>query len=176
MSPIRNIATAVLVTAVRLPKGLAMVALMLLMAMTFLDILLRSTVNAPIEASTELSRILLMFVVFAAMPEVTLRGTHVAVDLLAPVLDRVGFARIEGLILIGSAMLMYWPDQKILTLAMRSKSYGDMTEFLHIPTYLPALCVFAFMVMTTVCFAIAGLWLLLTGYSFGFERREAKEW
>ncbi|WP_206021053.1 TRAP transporter small permease [Antarcticimicrobium luteum] len=160
----------------RLPKGLAMAALMLLMVMTFFDILLRSTVNAPIEATTELSRILLMFVVFAAMPEVTLRGTHVAVDLLAPVLDRVGFARIEGLILIGSAVLMVWPDQKILTLAMRSKSYDDMTEFLHIPTYLPALCVFAFMVMTTACFAIAGLWLLLTGYSFGFERREAKEW
>jgi len=176
MSSFRNTVAAVLVTAVRLPKGLAMGALMLLMVMTFFDILLRSTLNAPIEASTELSRILLMFVVFAAMPEVTLRGTHVAVDLLGPLLDRIGFTRIEGLILIGSAVLMYWPDQKILTLAMRSKSYGDMTEFLHIPTYLPALCVFAFMAMTTACFAVAGLWLLLTGQSFGFDRREAKEW
>jgi len=164
------------VTAVRLPKGLAMAALLLLMTMTFLDVLMRSMFNAPIEASTELSRILLMFVVFAAMPEVTLRGTHVAVDLLGPLLDRIGFLRLEGLILIGSSVLMIWPTARILALAERSRTYGDMTEFLHIPTYLPALCVFAFMVLTAICFAIAGAWMLLTGKAFPKEEQETSQW
>lgn len=82
----------------------------------------------------------------------------------------------KGLVLIGFAVLLYWPDQKILTLAMRSNSCRDMTKFLHSPTSLPALCVLALMVMTTACFAVAGFWLLLTGRSFGFERRKAKAW
>ena len=42
-----------------------------MMIMTFFDVVLRSTVNTPIEAATELTRILMAIVVFSALPVVS---------------------------------------------------------------------------------------------------------
>ena len=48
-----------------------------MMIMTFFDVVLRSTINTPIEAATELTRILMAVVVFSALPVVSGRGgTH----------------------------------------------------------------------------------------------------
>lgn len=166
MTPLKPILTAVLGAAVNVPKVLAMLALLILMTMTFCDVISRSVFNAPIEASTELSRILLMVVVFAALPWVTLHNAHIGVDLLGPFLDRIGFARVEGLILILSAGLLYWPILQILKLAQRAASYGDTTEFLNIPRVYPTSFVLVFTVLTALAFLVSGLWLAVTGKPF----------
>lgn len=47
-----------------LPMAVASVALFGLMVLTFCDVVLRSALNAPIEAATELTRIAIAIVVF----------------------------------------------------------------------------------------------------------------
>ena len=64
-----------------LPSVTAGLSLFVLMAITFVDVVLRSTMSAPIEAATELTRLLMAVVVFASLPAVTIRGEHVVVDL-----------------------------------------------------------------------------------------------
>ena len=67
------------------PILLAVTALFAMMVLTFFDVVLRSAVDRPIEAATELTRILMAVVVFSALPVVSGRGEHISVDLL----DRV---------------------------------------------------------------------------------------
>ena len=64
-----------------IPVFVACAALFALMVMTFCDVVLRSVANAPIEAATELTRILMAVVIFSVMPAVSARGDHISVDL-----------------------------------------------------------------------------------------------
>ena len=48
-----------------IPLAVASAALFLMMCMTFADVVLRSSFDAPIEAATELTRILMAIVVFS---------------------------------------------------------------------------------------------------------------
>lgn len=132
-------------------------ALLVLMVLTFLDVFCRSAFNAPIEITTEVSRLLLMVVVFAALPGITLRDQHVSVDLLSGVLDRFGYARVEGVIMIGTAVLLIWPITRIHVLAERAMRYGDATEFLGFPVFLATWFVLIFTAFTAVCFLVTGL-------------------
>ena len=54
--------------AARIPLLLAVVALFLMMAMTFADVLMRSALNTPREAATELTRIMMAIVVSVLGP------------------------------------------------------------------------------------------------------------
>jgi len=117
---------------------IASAALLMLMIMTFTDVLLRSTINAPIEAATELTRILVAITVFAALPVVSGRGEHIAVDLLDPLFKRWASRLRDGLLSILCGVLLYWPCQRVIALSERARDYGDVTEYLHIPQYLVA--------------------------------------
>ena len=74
--------------ASRAPVLLAATALFVMMSMTFFDVVLRSTINTPIEAATELTRILMAVVVFSALPVVSGRAGHISVDVLDWVFTR----------------------------------------------------------------------------------------
>ncbi len=122
--------------ASRLPVLLASLALFVLMVMTFADVVLRSTLNSPIEAATELTRILMAVIVFAVLPVVSVRGDHIAVDLSDPLFDRLRLARIrDGVIQIASGVMLYWPVLRVWVLAERARDYGDVTEYLAIPQF-----------------------------------------
>lgn len=122
--------------ASRLPVLLASLALFVLMVMTFLDVILRSALNSPIEAATELTRILMAVIVFAVLPVVSVRGDHIAVDLSDPLFDRLRLARIrDGVIQIASGVMLYWPVLRVWVLAERARDYGDVTEYLAIPQF-----------------------------------------
>ena len=77
-----------------LPMAVASAALFGLMVLTFLDVVLRSTINAPIEAATELVRIAIAIIVFSALPVMSARGQHIAVDLTDGLFNRRGLARL----------------------------------------------------------------------------------
>lgn len=120
----------------RLPVALASVALFALMCMTFADVILRSAFNAPIEAATELTRLLMAVVVFAALPVISFQGQHISVDLLDPIFARLRLERIrDGLLSLACGGMLYFPARRIVDLAERAKSYGDQTEYLNIPTF-----------------------------------------
>lgn len=123
-------------TAIRLPIWVACIALFILMVMTFCDVILRSSFDAPIEAATELTRILVAVMVFAVMPHISVTGEHIAVDLTDGIFERLRLSRVrDGVILIASAVMLYWPIMRVWTLAERTRSYGDVTQYLGIPQH-----------------------------------------
>ena len=108
-----------------------------MMALTFADVVFRSIFNTPIEAATELIRIAMAVIVFAALPVISWRSEHISVDLLdrffSPRMHRIR----NGLIAIICGLMLLWPAQRVSVLAERAASYGDVTEYLAIPqTYI----------------------------------------
>jgi TRAP-type C4-dicarboxylate transport system permease small subunit len=120
----------------RLPVALASLALFALMCLTFADVILRSAFNSPIEAATELTRLLMAVIVFSALPVISFQGHHISVDLLDPIFARFRLERVrDGLISLACGGLLYFPARRIIDLAERARSYGDKTEYLNIPTF-----------------------------------------
>lgn len=117
--------------------AVASIALFALMVLTFADVLLRSMFNAPIEAATELIRIGIALIVFAALPVLSARNGHIAVDLLDGPFKRFGLSRLrDGLIALACGVMLWWPAGRIVDLAERAQNYGDVTEYLEIPVYI----------------------------------------
>lgn len=143
------------------PIALAALALMILMVMTFFDVLLRSSLNAPIEAATELTRILVAIVVFATLPVVSARGGHIVVDLLDRYFGpRAGTIR-DGVLSLICGAALYWPLKQLVVLAERARSYGDVTEYLSIPQFYVGWGIAASIALTAVLLVARGLALLL---------------
>ncbi|MCP4315017.1 MAG: TRAP transporter small permease [Hyphomicrobiales bacterium] len=120
----------------QLPILLASVALFALMVMTFADVILRSVLNAPIEAATELTRMLMAIVVFAVLPVLSSRDGHIVVDLFDRLFRGSLINRLRDAVIsiICGAMLIL-PAGRVLVLAERARSYGDLTEYLNIPQF-----------------------------------------
>lgn len=118
------------------PMGVACLTLFFLMSMTFLDVVLRSAFNAPLGAAPELTRMSVAVIVFASLPVLSGGGGHISVDLLDGVIARLRMTRIwSGLISIACGAMLWWPANRAIVLAERSRKYGDLTEFLEIPTF-----------------------------------------
>mgnify|MGYP006427192591 CR=1 FL=1 len=120
----------------RIPILVACAALFALMVMTFCDVILRSSFNAPIEAATELTRIFVAVSVFAVLPHVSVSNHHISVDLADGLFHRYRLERArDGLILIASGVMLIWPIWQVVVLAERTRSYGDVTEYLKLPQF-----------------------------------------
>ncbi len=138
--------------------AISVTALFALMTMTFFDVVLRSAFNAPIEAATELTRILMAIIVFAVIPVQSARGAHITVDLLDNFLHRFRLARVtEALVTLACGVMLWWPAQKVVVLAERSRSYGDLTEYLGIPVFYIAWFVAIMIYATMVVLILRGL-------------------
>ena len=123
-------------TLSKLPIFVASLALFALMCLTFADVLMRSVFNAPIEAATELIRIGIALIVFAALPVLSGRNGHIAVDLMDGPFRRFKLERWrDALIALGCAAMLWYPAGRIVDLAERARGYGDVTEYLAIPTF-----------------------------------------
>jgi len=112
---------------------LAAVALFGIMALTLVDVAGRKFLSASVPGSLELTELLLVVVIFAGLPLVSLAGEHVVFDSLDPWLPRA-VRRVQRLLvnvlcvaaLAGMAWLMW---QK----AGQMASYGDTTAQLKLP-------------------------------------------
>ena len=101
---------------VLVPIWLACAALFVLMVMTFSDVILRSSFDSPIEAGTELTRILVAVMVFAVMPHISVKNGHIAVDLTDAIFDRLRLTRLrDGLLLLVSGAMLSWPVAQVWT-------------------------------------------------------------
>ncbi len=116
--------------------GLRLVAaclLLVMMALTFIDVIGRYVFSAPLPGAFELTEILLGLVIFAGLPLVTLRGEHVSVDLVTSRLSppmRNFLARAAAVITLAVLSVLAW---RLWVLALDLTSYGDATVFLRIP-------------------------------------------
>ena len=143
------------------PVALAVTALFAMMVMTFADVVLRSAFDAPIEAATELTRILMAVVVFSVLPVVSGRGGHIAVDLLDRAFSATAARWRDALLSLICGGMLWWPAERVVVLAERARSYGDVTEYLHIPQFYIGWFIAVFTYITAAVLVLRGLALIL---------------
>ena len=147
--------------ASRAPVLLAATALFVMMSMTFFDVVLRSTINTPIEAATELTRILMAVVVFSALPVVSGRAGHISVDVLDWVFTRRAARWRDVAINLLTGAMLWWPAERVTVLAERARSYGDVTEYLGIPQFYIGWFIAVFTFVTALVLLLRGLVLAI---------------
>ena len=148
--------------AAHAPVLLAVTALFAMMVMTFSDVVLRSTVNTPIEAATELTRILMAVVVFSALPVVSGRAGHISVDVLDWVFSRRAARWRDVIINLASGAILWWPAERVTVLAERARSYGDVTEYLGIPQFYIGWFIAVFTFVTALVLILRGVVLAVS--------------
>jgi TRAP-type transport system small permease protein len=137
--------------------GLAAVALFAIMALTLVDVSGRKLISTSVPGSLELTEILMVLVIFAALPLVSRHGEHVVFDsldrLLPPALRRAQQFAVDLLCaaaLAGLAWLMWGKAGQMI-------EYGDITAQLKLP-----LGAFVY-VMSVLCGVTALVHLALLG-------------
>lgn len=140
-----------------IPTWMAALALFVLMGMTFLDVIMRSAFDNPFESGTELTRIFMAIIVFASLPVVSWKGRNIIVDLMDPLFNRT-LARIRDTLidLICGAVLI-WPAIRVWELAERARSFGDVTEYMAFPQFIPGWFIAFFTLVTALAFIARGL-------------------
>ncbi len=140
------------------PTVMACVALFILMVMTFCDVILRSMFNAPIEAATELTRILMAILVFSVLPMISAGKGQIAVDLTDGLFSRLRLSRArDAIVYLVSGIMLFWPIQRVWILAERARDYGDVTEYLSIPVFYIGWFIAASTAITAVAMITTGL-------------------
>ncbi len=135
---------------------LAASALFAIMWLTLVDVTGRKVISTSVPGSLELTELLMVLVIFAGLPLVSLRGEHVVFDSLDPLLE-AWVQRAQGLVvdllcataLAGVAWLMWVKAGNMV-------QYGDTTAQLKIPQ---GPFVYA---MSALCAVTALVHLLLT--------------
>jgi len=132
-------------------------ALFILMVMTFFDVVLRSVFNAPIEAATELTRILMAVLVFSVLPMISAGKGQIAVDLTDGLFSRWRLSRArDAIVYLLSGIMLIWPIQRVWILAERARDYGDVTEYLSIPVFYIGWFIAASTAITAIAMIITG--------------------
>lgn len=112
---------------------LAGIALFAIMVLTFFDVLGRKFLSNSIPGSLELTELLMVVVIFAALPLVSRRGEHVEFDSLDPYLP--GWLRrlqqvVVQLVCAGLLMGLAW---RMWVMGMQFGQNGETTAQLLIP-------------------------------------------
>jgi TRAP-type C4-dicarboxylate transport system permease small subunit len=112
---------------------LAAVALFAIMLLTLVDVSGRKFVSTSVPGSLEMTELLMVVVIFAALPLVSLRGEHVVFDTLDSMLPRA-VVRVQRVLvdllsvaLLGGLAWLMWVK------AGNMASYGDVTSQLKLP-------------------------------------------
>ena len=138
----------------RLDRGLepllgaiAGVLLFCMMSITFVDVVLRYIFNAPLRGSFEVTELMLVVLIFAALPLVSLREEHVVMDFLDRYLGPGVFRLLRALEHVVSAAVMTGLGWLLWQKAGKLAAYGDTTSVLRIElapfVYAIALLLFA---------------------------------
>lgn len=144
-----------------LPILVSSLALFLLMVMTFFDVLLRSTINSPIEAATELTRIFMAIIVFSVLPVVSANREHITVDLTDAIFTQFNLAKVrDAIVTLACGVMLIWPTLQVHVLAERLRSYGDVTEYLAIPQFYAGWFIAIITGLTSIILIIQGLIML----------------
>lgn len=127
---------------------LAAAALLVIMALTFVDVLGRKLLDRSVPGALEVTETMMVVVIFAALPLVSLHGEHVVFDSLDAVMSR-GLLRVQQIAVdIGCALGLGGMAWLLWDKAGQLASYGDTTPQLKVPlapivTGMAALCAVA---------------------------------
>lgn len=118
-----------------LADALASIMLIILTAITFVDVVGRNLFSHPLVGSNELTEYSLVFLTFLAYPVVAWKRQHIVVDLF-DIASPDWLLRVQKMIgdLLG-AVLFGLLAYRLWFQALRLKGYGDMTPQLMIPVY-----------------------------------------
>lgn len=113
-------------------SALAASALFAIMVLTLIDVSGRKLISTSVPGSLELTELLMVVVIFAALPLVSLRGEHVVFDSLDPYLP-AGLRRFQDAVVdllcalaLGGVAWLMWVKAGQMT------EYGDTTAQLKI--------------------------------------------
>lgn len=107
--------------------------LMVMMALTVVDVVGRYLFAHPIPGATELTEILLVAVIFLGLPVISLDRDHVAVDILTEHLPRPIRAVLDLVTSLVSAGVLGAIAWRIWVYADQIGSYGGATNTLRLP-------------------------------------------
>jgi len=111
----------------------AAVALFGMMALTFADVIGRKLAGGSIPGAVEVTELLMLALIFTAIPLTSLHGEHIVFDLLDPFLPRALKTfqhRLANVVCMAALTGAAW---LVLGRAQRSAEYGDTTAQLGIP-------------------------------------------
>lgn len=119
----------------RLCLALSAVCLFSLMVLTVAEVVGRYGFNAPIFGRQDLAQILLALSIFLAFPVATLRGEHVAVDLMDGYFSKRAAIWRDRLIEVVIAICLLVMGVWLFDRTEKALSRGSSTELLFLPTY-----------------------------------------
>jgi TRAP-type C4-dicarboxylate transport system permease small subunit len=112
--------------------AIAALALFGIMMLTLVDVSGRKALSTSVPGSLELTELLMVVVIFAGLPLVSLRGEHVVFDSLDPWLPRA-VRRVQGIVVdLLVAALLFGMAALMWTKAGQMASYGDTTAQLKL--------------------------------------------
>ncbi len=109
--------------------ALCMFAMMLLM---FVDVAARKLVGTSVPGGVELIELLMLGVVFAGLPIASLKGEHIVMDMLDPILPATWRQRQAALSNLICALLVAGAGVLVLRRSLRTIELGDVTPALAI--------------------------------------------
>ncbi len=113
--------------------ALAATALFAIMALTLVDVSGRKLLSSSVPGSLELTELLMVVVIFAGLPLVSLRGEHVVFDSLDPLIERT-MRRAQWLVVdVLVAALLFGLAWLMWVKAGQMGAFGDTTAQLKIP-------------------------------------------
>jgi TRAP-type C4-dicarboxylate transport system permease small subunit len=111
---------------------IAGVLLFCMMSITFVDVVLRYIFNAPLKGSFEITELMLVVLIFSALPLVSRREEHVVMDFLDRYLPPRIYLALRALEHIVSAAVMAGLGWLLWQRASKLAAYGDTTAVLRI--------------------------------------------
>ena len=113
--------------------GVAAAAILLvMMGLTFVDVVARYVFNRPIAGAFEVTELLLLVLIFAGLPLVTYADEHAVMDFIDRLLGRRSLRALEGGVELVNAGLMFLLAWLTWLKADRIRAYGDATDVLRI--------------------------------------------
>ncbi|MGB1209592.1 MAG: TRAP transporter small permease, partial [Paracoccaceae bacterium] len=107
-------------------------------------------------------RVLMAIVVFSVLPVLSAQGGHISVDLTDGLFARLRLSRARDVVLYcTSGVALLWPAQRVWILAERSRSYGDVTEYLNLPLFYMGWFIAASVTLTACVMILTGLMHLI---------------
>jgi len=106
--------------------------LLILMALTFVDVVARYLFNRPIRGGFELTELTLLVLIFAGLPLVSHADEHVTMDFIDRMLPERAVAILIRAVHALVAALFFFLTWQVLIKASRIAGYGDTTDVLRI--------------------------------------------
>ena len=146
---------------VRILTALASLFMFLLMGLTFVDVTGRYAFNSPVPGGVEFIEFILGFLIFSALPLVTVKRAHITVELFDGFMSDQ-FKRVrEIFVLIGSAGMIAFMTERMWSTGLDMLENDDISLHLEIPTA-PILFILTFLGAVSIIVQIYMIWKYVT--------------